>query len=100
MTRQATARTHLEEGRQLAQSGDLAGAYEAFTAFHDLVLDDPSQHLMAHEELRPVNLALGHAAEARTDRVLIALAPLGVFRLITLYFRLEARLKGGALYED
>lgn len=96
--RLSEARAHVDRGHTLAEGGDLQGAYEAFTAFHDLVLDRPRQHLEAHVALLPVNQALGHHREVRTDRVLIALAPLGVFRLITLYFHAEARLRGGLLY--
>jgi hypothetical protein len=88
----------LGKAGDLVAEGALQEAHQVFTDFHDLVLDDPERHLAAHVALLPLNRALGHRQEAATDRILIALAPLGVFSLITHYFHARARLSGSPLY--
>ncbi|MBZ0252874.1 MAG: hypothetical protein K8I02_05990 [Candidatus Methylomirabilis sp.] len=76
-----------EEGDAAAAGGRWRAAYDFYTAGHDLVVDSPPTHRLAHERLLRANLALGNRGEARTDRVLLALAPFGVFHLIAPFVR-------------
>jgi len=47
-----------------------------------------------------VDVALGRDGDARTDRILLALAPFGVFRAIAWAFHLGAALRLRRLYAE
>lgn len=70
----------------LADARDFDAALAALTRAHDLVTDIPSAHREAHQRLLPVDRALGRARDVRVDRILEALAPVGVFRVLGWYF--------------
>lgn len=71
-----------EDGDAEAAAGRWRAAYDRYTEGHDLVVDSPPTHRLAHERLLRANLALGNRGAARTDRLLLALAPFGIFHLI------------------
>lgn len=75
------------EGDRALAAGDLARAWSLYTEAHDRVTDCPELHRRAHERLRGVNRINGHRGEYRTDVVLLALAPFGVFELLAVFFR-------------
>ena len=99
MDRHRQAEALWEAGAAHAAAGQYAEAWHCLEDAHDLVLDHPGLHLMAHRRLLPVNQALGRR-DAITDRLLIALAPVGVFSLITVYFRLRAAVLRRPMYAD
>ena len=74
-------------------------AWRCYEDAHDLVLDNPVLHLKAHHRLLPINRALGNR-DAVTDRFLIALAPVGIFVLITMLSRLRGFLLRKPMYVD
>ncbi|WP_028008504.1 hypothetical protein [Solimonas flava] len=71
-------------GDTLRAAGDGAGAYRLYTEAHDLIMDCPSLHERAHRKLGLVSARHGHRGERLTDRLLVWLAPLGVFELIAM----------------
>jgi hypothetical protein len=75
------------EGDRAYARGDDAEAYRLYTEGHDLITDCPKLHREAHIKLRAVNRRSGNWGEYRTDTVLVALAPFGVFELIAFFFR-------------
>lgn len=75
------------QGRVRLAAGDLDTAYRLLTEAHDLVTDCPALHREAHRQLLAVNRVNGRRGEEFTDRLLLALAPLGVFTLIARFFR-------------
>jgi hypothetical protein len=75
------------EGDRAFARGDDAEAYRLYTEGHDLITDCPKLHREAHVKLRAVNRRTGNKGEYRTDTILVALAPFGVFELIALAFR-------------
>lgn len=70
----------------LVEARDFEAALTALTRAHDLVTDIPDAHREAHQRLLPVDRALGRARDVRVDRILEALAPVGVFRALGWYF--------------
>lgn len=68
-------------------SGDPATAFATLELAHDLVTDLPGGHREAHERLLPVETELGRTRDVRVGRLLLALAPLGIFTLLAWYFR-------------
>lgn len=99
MDRHRQAEALWEAGAEHAAAGRHPEAWRCFEDAHDLVLDHPGLHLEAHHRLLPVNRALGRR-DAIVDRLLIALAPLGIFSLITVYFRLRAAALRRPMYTD
>lgn len=85
--RLARARELWEQGEALVQGGDLAGGWRLLEDAHDRVTDIPWAHREAHRRLLPVNVARGHR-DQRTDRLLEALTPLGIWPALALWFRL------------
>jgi hypothetical protein len=89
----STRSQRLEQAARLWARGDAAlaagrteDAFAAYTAAHDRVTDMPRPHQTAHEKLLPVDVALGRGRDARVDRILLALAPFGVFTALAWYF--------------
>jgi hypothetical protein len=76
-----------EIGDRRFEAGEYAEAWRIYTEAHDQVTDCPRLHRQAHERLRRVSRLNGHRGEYLTDVILLALAPLGVFELIAVYFR-------------
>ena len=71
-------------GDALREAGDGAGAYRLYTEAHDLIMDCPSLHERAHRKLGLVSARHGHRGEIAIDRLLVWLAPLGVFEAIAM----------------
>ncbi len=94
-TRAGQAGAMWQQGEAALQAGNPALAYDLFTLAHDLVTDCPRLHELAHRKLRTVTRRHRDKREFITDSVLLALAPLGIFRLIALYFR--SRVGGSEL---
>lgn len=88
------AQQQWDAGDRHLAAGELDLAWRAYTDAHDQVTDCPQLHRRAHEKLRGVNRLNGHRGEYLTDVVLLALAPLGVFELIAVFFR--SRVAGDA----
>lgn len=78
------------QGQARLAAGDPDTAYRLLTAAHDLVTDCPALHREAHRHLLAVNRVNGRRGERLTDRLLLALAPLGVFTLIAWALRSRA----------
>lgn len=75
------------QGDAALVAGHAEQAYRLYTEAHDLVTDCPKLHLRAHRQLRRVTRARDPRGEYLTDTLLVALAPLGVFELIAVFFR-------------
>jgi len=71
------------------EARDFEGALTLLTRAHDLTTDIPSAHREAHQRLLPLDRALGRTRDVRVDRLLEALAPVGVFRALGWYFALR-----------
>jgi hypothetical protein len=82
----ARAEGLFEEAQAYEARGELEAAYARFTEGHDLIVDCPRMHVVAHRHLLRVNRALGRR-EALTDRLLLLFAPLGVFELVAFFQR-------------
>jgi len=82
-----------DEGDVYAEDRKWSDAKACYQDGHDLVVDLPKYHAMAHRRLLPANEALGDR-EARVDRTLGRLEPYGVFALIAAFFRVKVRLTG------
>ncbi len=82
----ARAEALFTEAEACEARGELDAAYARFTEGHDLIVDCPRMHLVAHRHLLRVNRALGRR-EALTDRLLLLFAPLGVFELVGFFQR-------------
>lgn len=72
------------DGDALVAAGDGAAAYRIYTQAHDLIMDCPSLHERAHRKLARVSAQHGHRGEIVIDKLLIWLAPLGVFEAIAM----------------
>lgn len=66
---------------------DRERAYRLYTQAHDLIMDCARLHERAHHKLRTVTRLHADRREFYTDSLLIALAPLGVFQLISFALR-------------
>lgn len=86
-TRVSEAEALWNKGDAMLATGDGRGAYAAYTAAHDLIMDCPRLHERAHRQLRKVSRAYGHRGEVITDNILVWLAPLGVFAAISFAMR-------------
>lgn len=82
------AREFWNHAEALVHARDLEAALVALTRAHDLTTDIPHAHREAHRRLLPVDRALGRARDVRVDRLLEALAPVGVYRALGWYFAL------------
>jgi len=83
-TRMLEAEALWRYGDTLRAAGDDAGAYRVYTEAHDLIMDCPSLHERAHRKLGLVSARHGHRGEIIIDRLLVWLAPLGVFEAIAM----------------
>lgn len=72
------------EADALHAAGDGAAAYRLYTRAHDLIMDCPFLHERAHRKLARVSARHGHRGEIIIDRLLVWLAPLGVFEAIAM----------------
>jgi hypothetical protein len=86
-TRAANAGSLWTRGDQAMAKGDRDLAYRLYTEAHDLVVDCARLHIRAHQKLQSVTRFHASRKEYITDRVLLALAPFGLFELIAFYFR-------------
>jgi hypothetical protein len=77
------------------QAGRLDEAYAALRRIHDLVVDCPRLHHMAHQHLRRVNIKRRAWRELFTDLVLLALAPLAIFEIVA--FMMKRQVLGGVV---
>ena len=68
-------------------SGDLERAYQLFTQAHDLITDCAKLHIQAHRRLKVNNRLRRNWGEYCTDSILLALAPIGMFELLAIFFR-------------
>ncbi len=96
--RAEVAAAAFRQGDRLAAMGRFGDARSAYTAAHDVVLDLPALHQRAHERLLPVHRALGQRGAVVEDRLLLLLAPVGVFEVLRWLLLTRARLRGRALY--
>ncbi len=90
------ARAFWNDAEARVAARDFEGALALLTRAHDLTTDIPAAHREAHQRLLPVDRALGRARDVRVDRILEALAPVGVYRALGWYFALTedyARLR-------
>lgn len=92
--RSSAAERLWRQGDAALAEGYPGEAYRLYTEAHDLVTDCPKLHLQAHRQLRKVTRQRDPRGEYLTDTLLVALAPLGVFELIAVYFR--SRVAGTA----
>ncbi|HEY9547476.1 MAG TPA: hypothetical protein VIR56_15800, partial [Solimonas sp.] len=81
-TRILEAEALWRRGDALVDTGDGAAAYAVYTQAHDLIMDCPSLHERAHRKLQRVSARHGHRGEILIDKLLVWLAPLGVFEAI------------------
>ncbi|NGY05714.1 hypothetical protein [Solimonas terrae] len=70
------------QGDARVTAGEGAEAYRLYTQAHDLIMDCPSLHERAHRKLARVSARHGHRGEIIIDKLLVWLAPLGVFEAI------------------
>ena len=91
-----------EEASRLWAAGDSAltsgypeGAYRLYTQAHDLIMDCAPLHEAAHRKLRIVTRQRSPRWDFYTDTLLLALAPLGIFHLIS--FALRSKVGASAL---
>ncbi len=91
-----TAERHkrIDEAKKIWHSGDHAfhrGEYKValrlYVAAHHLVTDHPSMHRAAHERLVEVHRELGMWSAWARDNALLVTAPVGSFRVISLFAR-------------
>ena len=68
--------TALAEGRALAQQQRWAEAHERYRAAHDLAVDCPRLHELAHRHLQQVNWQRRQLKEWAIDTTLLVLSPL------------------------
>ena len=85
-----TAEHLWHSGAQAESTADYALAYQLYTEAHDLIMDCAQLHQRAHEQLRRVNIKLGHYSELSGDWLLHFLAPLGVFELVAWLSKTDA----------
>lgn len=86
-TRHTRALVLWEEGDACLERGDRDGAYVRYTTAHDLIMDCPRLHLSAHRHLRQVTRFHRDKREFWTDALLIWLAPLGIFEVVSFAMR-------------
>lgn len=94
-SRAAQADELWSRGDDAFSAGDHRLAYQHYTSAHDLVIDCPTLHERAHRKLKTVTRQHGERGEYFTDSLLLALAPVGVFRLIA--FALRSKVGGSEL---
>jgi len=70
------------QGQAFEASGHLEAAHACFRDAHDLVVDCPKMHRMAHQHLKRINTLRSSYRELMADLVLLSLAPLGVFEVV------------------
>jgi hypothetical protein len=85
----------LQEGLLEERNGNLQAAYEYFRIAHDLVVDCPRLHQMAHQHLRRVNTKRRNYRELVTDLFLLGFARLGIFELVA--FMMKKQVLGGII---
>ena len=83
------------QGMADEQAGRLEAAYAHFRRAHDLVVDCPKRHQVAHRHLRRLNLRRRAWRELATDCVLLGLAPLYIFELLA--FAMRQQVLGGEI---
>jgi hypothetical protein len=93
MARQADAAWRL--AMQDEQAGRLNEAYEHMRRAHDMVVDCPRLHHMAHQHLRRLNIKRRAWRELVTDLVLLGLAPLAIFEIVA--FMMKRQVLGGVI---
>lgn len=81
------------EGLIHEERGDLDAAYESFRVAHDLVVDCPRLHQVAHRHLSRINARRRSYRELATDLFLLGLAGAGSFELVA--FLLKGQVLGG-----
>ena len=93
--RNAQAQEALQKGLLEEQNGNFQNAYESFRIAHDLVVDCPRLHQMAHLHLRRVNMKRKNYRELATDLFLLGFARLGIFELVA--FMMKGQVLGGII---
>lgn len=68
--------------QEFEQGGELDAAYATYTEAHDLVIDCPRLHWRSHQHLARINWKRRNIKELIEDRLLLSVAPLGIFVLI------------------
>jgi hypothetical protein len=93
IARQAEAAWH--RGQQAERAGRLQEAHGQFRLAHDLVVDCPRLHHVAHQHLRRLNARRHAWRELATDLILLGLAPLAIFELVA--FLMKRQVLGGLI---
>jgi hypothetical protein len=83
------------KGQAFEASGRLEAAHACYRDAHDLVVDCPKMHRMAHQHLKRLNTRRGSYRELMTDLVLLGLAPLGVFEAVA--YLMKGQVLGSVL---
>jgi hypothetical protein len=91
----AQAEAAWQQGLAHEQAGRLDLAYCHFRLAHDLVVDCPRLHQVAHQHLRRLNLQRRAWRELLTDVLLLGLAPLAIFEAVA--FLMKRQVLGGAV---
>ncbi len=84
-----------QQGLLDEQAGRLDAAYAHYRLAHDLVVDCPRLHEVAHEHLKRLNTRRRAWRELMTDLVLLGLAPLGVFEGVA--WLMKRQVLGGVI---
>lgn len=80
--RVAEAESTWTDALALEQLGQFEAAYIKFTHAHDLVIDCPKMHWRSHQHLARINWKRKNIRELIEDRLLLSVAPFGIFVLI------------------
>ncbi|OUS31921.1 hypothetical protein A9Q99_02175 [Gammaproteobacteria bacterium 45_16_T64] len=75
------------EASAAERRGMLGVAYQKLTDAHDLVVDCPRMHGLAHDELRRVNRKMGNYGELAGDWFLYFARPFGIFTVLAYALR-------------
>ncbi len=82
------------EGDHAFRRGDYSAALRLYRGAHDLVVDLPRWHRLAHEKLCPLHRETGRWVAWTRDNVLLTSAPLGTFHLLAALTRAGRRVLG------
>ena len=87
------------EGDHATRRGDYSAALRLYGGAHDLVVDLPRWHRLAHEKLCAVHRRTGRWGRWARDNVLLITAPAGSFVLISGAVRAGRKLRTRLLGE-
>ncbi len=84
-----------QQGMRDEQEGRLDEAWAHFRRAHDLVVDCPRLHQVAHRHLLRLNRQRRAWRELMTDVLLLGLAPLSIFEVLA--YMMKRQVLGGAI---